>query len=78
MQVFVPRPINVSVKVEQKNGKVRVTQKHFFFCLGTNLSNKKQKHFFIDYIDDEIVALINISTGESQKLNKTMNRLDDE
>ena len=43
-------------------------------------SNSKlhQKHFYIDYIDDEIVEIINISTGESQKLNKTSNKLDDE
>ena len=43
-------------------------------------SNSKlhQKHFYIDYIDDEIVEIINISTGESQNLNKTSNKLDDE
>ena len=43
-------------------------------------SNMKlhQKHFYIDYIDPEIIEVINISTGESQILNKTNDKLNDE
>ena len=43
-------------------------------------SNSKlhQKHFYIDYIDVEVIEVINISTGEPQKLTKTDNKLDDE
>ena len=41
-------------------------------------NSNTQKHFYIDYIDVEVIEVINISTGEPQKLTKTDNKLDDE
>ena len=43
-------------------------------------SNPKlhQKHFYIDYIDENIVEVINISSGEKLELNKENNMLNDE